>query len=618
MVEAMSALASPWAESVDRSLPLPEYPRPSLVRHEWLCLNGSWDCAVLPAGEPPGAYADSILVPFPVEAPLSGIGRHLGPSEELRYRRSFVLPASWRGRRIMLHFEAVDWEARVLVNGGAVGEHRGGYDPFGFDVTEYLLAGDAAQELVVAVRDPTDSGTQCRGKQVGKPGGIWYTAASGIWGSVWLEPVPEAYIARVVAGPAPGSDPSEGRLLVKVALGSGGAAAAGGGAPERRIRATLSAGGEIVAAGETLASGAEAAIELAVPDPRPWSPESPFLYGLCLELEGGDRVESYAALRTVELRSDEGGRGRVFLNGKRYFNNAVLDQGYWPEGIYTAPTDEALASDILRAKELGFNTIRKHAKVERERWYWHCDRLGMLVWQDIPSGGEPMRFLFSAILGFLGVKLRDDRFPGRFGRASRRGREEFEREAMAIVDYLEGFSCIVAWVPFNEGWGQFESSRVAAEIARRDPTRLVDAASGWYENGGGDFASRHDYSAKPRSPRAGGRRDSADHGSAAPRAAALTEFGGLTLRVAGHSTEDKRQFGYRGARDGEELAARYEALAARLAALAREGLAASVYTQICDVEIERNGLLTYDRAVIKASAERIAAANRALTAAGSE
>jgi hypothetical protein len=318
-------------------------------------------------------------------------------------------------------------------------------------------------------------------------------------------------------------------------------------------------------------------------------------------------AESYAALRTIELRPDSKGRKRIFLNGGVYYNDAVLDQGYWPEGVYAAPTDEALAADIILAKSLGFNAIRKHAKVESERWYAHCDRLGMLVWQDIPSGGSLMSFLYSAMLGFAGVRLHDRHWLSRFGRGSREGRERFEDEAAEIVDRFEFFPCIVAWVPFNEGWGQFDSKRIADKFASRDPSRLVDAASGWYDRGSGDIASRHDYSNKPRMPRKPTLRD---------RAVALTEFGGLTLKVEGHSTEDKRQFGYVGASSGDDLAARYEALADRLASLVGEGLAASIYTQIADVEIERNGLCTYDRKLVKADAERIRAANLKLIEAG--
>jgi hypothetical protein len=598
---AGGVFSSPWAWKVDADMPLSEYPRPSLVRKDWLCLNGRWDYSIRLIGRQPEAYYGEILVPFPVESAISGARRRLRPEEALWYRREFRVPPAWRGRRIMINFEAVDWVARVIVNGVQVGVHRGGYVPFSFDVTDRLREGDEPQELVVEVRDPTDSGPQCRGKQVRRPRGIWYTSASGIWGSVWMEPVPASRIVKVVAQAE--SVPSEGpaRLSVRATLEMPPDVRA-----SLRLRVAASAEGRVVAEREVRFGVREAVLELAIPEPRTWSPESPFLYSLKLELEGGDSVESYAALRTVELRPDAEGRPRVFLNGSPRYNNAVLDQGYWPEGIYTAPTDEALASDILRARELGFNAIRKHAKVESERWYWHCDRLGMLVWQDIPSGGMPMWFLFSAILGFLGVRLRDDRRYWRFGRASEDGREDFEIETATILGHLEGFPCIVAWVPFNEGWGQYDSEGIAAAIAERDPTRLVDAASGWYDRGAGHFASRHDYAAKPKPPRAPGR-----------RAAALTEFGGLTLRVEGHSTDDDRQFGYAGARDAEDLTARYEALAARLAELAREGLAASVYTQISDVEIERNGLLTYDRKVVKADAARIRQANLALTAAGS-
>ena len=638
-----SSLSTPWSADVDPARPLAEYPRPSLVRAEWLCLNGPWDYSIHPspegsrerkaAGEAqpllPAIESGCIVVPYPIESCLSGVGRPLLPGEVLRYSRKVEVPAAWKGRRVLLHVGACDWEARVLVNGRLAGSHRGGYAPFSFDVTDLLGGGG---ELAIEVTDPTDSGLQCRGKQSLKPGGIWYTAASGIWGTVWLEPVSVSHIAAVCPHPdLPGK-----RLLVEVEV------AAPQGAPDPRVSGRLREGGVVVATaeadarpvGRAAASDAspaaqpeaaatgpaagtrlrKAVLEFAVLRPRPWSPDSPFLYGLELELEGGglsgalpggDRAESYAAMRSVSVGADAAGRPRILLNGEPLFHNAVLDQGYWPEGIYTAPTDAALLSDIRAAKAFGFNTIRKHAKVESERWYWHCDREGVLVLQDIPSGGAPMTFLHSAILGFAGIRLRDDRGLGRFGRTDAAGRADFEREAAEIVDFLRGFPCIVAWVPFNEGWGQFESRRVASHIAALDPSRIVDAVSGWYDRGAGQVASRHDYSRKPRLP-------SARRG----RVAAISEFGGLTLRIAEHSVEDERQFGYRRVRDGAELASRYEELVAgRLAALAGKGLAASVYTQITDVEIERNGLLTYDRRLQKADPGRIRAANVALLAA---
>jgi beta-galactosidase/beta-glucuronidase len=640
---APTSLSTPWSAEVDPALPLAEYPRPSLVRAEWLCLNGPWDYSIHPApavartggraGEArpllPAIESGSITVPYPIESALSGVGRPLLPEEVLRYSRKVEVPGTWKGKRILLHVGACDWEARVLVNGRLAGSHRGGYAPFSFDITDLLGEGG---EIAIEVSDPTDSGVQCRGKQSLKPGGIWYTAASGIWGTVWLEPVSASHIA----GLCPHPDLPGKRLLVEVEV------AVPQGAPDPRISGRLREGGVVVATAEAIAkadgkastdanaarlelSGSagpavgsrlrKAVLEFAVLRPRLWSPDSPFLYGLELELEGGglagglagsgDRAESYAAMRSVSVGPDAAGRPRILLNGEPLFHNAVLDQGYWPEGVYTAPTDAALLSDIKAAKAFGFNTIRKHAKVESERWYWHCDREGVLVWQDIPSGGAPMTFLHSAILGFAGIRLRDDRGLGRFGRTDAAGRADFEREAAEIVDFLRGFPCIVAWVPFNEGWGQFESRRVASHIAALDPSRIVDAVSGWYDRGAGHLASRHDYSRKPRLP-------SARRG----RVAAISEFGGLTLRIEEHSVEDERQFGYRRVRDGAELASRYEELVAgRLAALAGKGLAASVYTQITDVEIERNGLLTYDRRLQKADVARIRAANLALIAA---
>jgi hypothetical protein len=599
--DSCPTLSTPWAEKVDRDRPLPEYPRPSLVRDEWRCLNGRWQYALRPHGAIPSSYDGEIAVPFPIESALSGVRRALRPNEALWYRRAFVVPAAWRDGRVLLHIGAADWESRVSLNGQVIGSHRGGYVPFSFDITDDL-GWSGEENLVVEIRDPTEAGAQCRGKQTLRPRGILYTSASGIWGAVWIEPVPISRIARVIASVPPGGRARDGRLVVEASLHAARS-------EPRRLHAVLKDGDRAVA--EAMADigasdEASAMLEFHVEAPKLWSPESPFLYGLSLDLDGVDRAESYAAFRTVTLGPGHDGRPRILLNGEPYFNNGILDQGYWPDGVYTAPTDEALVSDIEQAKALGFNMIRKHAKVESERWYWHCDRLGMLVWQDIPSGGEPMRLLYSAALGFAGFRLRDDRALWRFGRGDAASRADFERESSEIYHYLEGFPCIVAWVPFNEGWGQFESARLTTTLVGRDPGRLVDAASGWYDQGVGHFASRHDYRSPPRMPRADGR-----------RARALSEYGGIALRVAGHATEDRRQFGYAGARDGDDLAARYEALASRLSRFAKEGLAASVYTQLSDVEIERNGLLTYDRRAVKAAKARVRAANLALTASGS-
>jgi beta-galactosidase/beta-glucuronidase len=586
-----AALTTPWDDKFDPTRPLSEYPRPSLARSDWLSLNGPWNFDK-------GLVQGSIVVPYPIESHLSGVELALEPGEVLVYRRRFQVPESWRGRRVLLHFEAVDYEARASLNGKLLGSHRGGYSPFCFDITDSLKA-SGENALEVEVRDSTDASSQARGKQRLEPSGIWYTAASGIWGSVWLEPVPIAHIARVEAS----GDPASGRVSIKVAIE--------GASQGERLSAAIGAEGKRL--GETSLVFAEkrapsaanltttAELELTVPSPRPWSPESPFLYGLSLALSSGDRVESYAALRKIELRAGGRGRPRIFLNGSPCFCSGVLDQGYWPDGVYTPPSDEALASDIVWAKRLGFNMVRKHAKVESDRWYWHCDRLGMLVWQDIPSGGKPMSFFHSALLGFAKVRLHDTLLLGRFGRQEAAGMADFEREAFEIVDALAFHPCIVAWVPFNEGWGQFHSARIAAAFATRDPSRLVDAASGWYDEGAGDFKSVHDYRKSPRAPwfRKG-------------RAFVLSEFGGLTLKIAEHSVDDKRQFGYHGAADGAALGAKFEALAKRVQALKKRGLSASVYTQIADVEIERNGLLTYDRRELKTDENKIRAANEAL------
>ena len=540
-----------WAAAVTPDRVLPEYPRPQLVRQAWQNLNGRWDYAIRDSGASAPArgsrFDGTILVPFPIESQLGGVGRSLTERQELWYRRRFRVAATTPGSRWLLHFGAVDWAAVVYVNGQRIGEHAGGYDPFTFDITRALrTAGD--QELLVGVRDPTDRGDQPRGKQVLKPHSIWYTAVTGIWQTVWLEPVRATYVSELLITP----DVDAGTVTVRALVTGAGRRA--------RLRAVARAGASAVAQGE---GPAEAPLVLRLPQAQLWSPDDPFLYGLSISLTGGDSLESYFGMRKIAVAADRAGALRLFLNGRPLFQYGTLDQGWWPDGLYTAPTDEALRSDVGTLKRLGFNLIRKHVKVEPDRWYYHCDRLGMLVWQDMPSADN----------------------------TTADGRREFASELGRVVDALRNHPAIVMWVPFNAGWGQHDTERYVAWLKRHDPTRLVNSASGWLDTGVGDVVDMHDYPGPASPPR-----DSA-------RARVLGEFGGLGLPLAGHVWQSQGSWGYRKYADTVDLAAAYRDLVSRLGFLVAHGLAAAVYTQTTDVEIEVNGLLTYDRAVVKLPAD---------------
>ncbi len=539
-------LRTRWAAEVTPDRALPEYPRPQMVRAQWQNLNGLWDYVVLDAAAGrPETYAGRILVPFPIESQLSGVTRPVTDKQRLWYRRTFRAPALERGGRLLLHFGAVDWDAGVIVNGKSVGSHTGGYDPFSFDITDALKpSGD--QELVVSVWDPTDRGSQPRGKQVLDPKSIWYTAVTGIWQTVWLEPVPALSISNIHIVP----DAIAGTITARVFSASAGAGVA---------RITARDGTRVVAN----ASGpAGQPIVLRIPGAKLWSPDSPFLYDLRVRL-GRDEVQSYAGIRTIAMQRDEAGVNRLFLNGKPLFQYGLLDQGWWPDGLYTAPTDDALRSDIETSKRLGFNLIRKHVKVEPARWYYHCDRLGMLVWQDMPSGPDKP------------AEIRD----------------VFARELEHVVDALRNSPSIVMWVPFNEGWGQHQAEQYAAWLKERDPSRLVNHASGWTDKGVSDVSDAHSYPG-PAIPLLEDR-----------RAAVLGEFGGLGLPLVGHTWIDKGNWGYRSYKTPEELGKAYRDLLYQLRILVGEGLSAAIYTQTTDVEVEVNGILTYDRAIVKLPAD---------------
>jgi 3-keto-disaccharide hydrolase/Glycosyl hydrolases family 2, sugar binding domain/Glycosyl hydrolases family 2/Glycosyl hydrolases family 2, TIM barrel domain len=559
-------LMTRWAADVTADHALPEYPRPQLVRADWLNLNGVWDYAIRPRDEArPASFDGRILVPFPVESALSGVMKTVGETSRLWYRRTFEVPASWSGRRTRLQFGAVDWDATVLVNGHEVGTHRGGYDAFTIDVTDALTTA-GPQELVVSVWDPTDAGPQPRGKQVSRPRGIWYTSVTGIWQTVWIEPVADSAIDRLSLVP----DVDAGVLAVTAALTP---AAAGG----TVTAVALDEGREI---GRATGRPGEP-LRVPVPDARLWSPDSPALYDLRVTLARGDTpldtVSSYFAMRKSSLCPDEAGTPRLCLNDAPLFQVGPLDQGWWPDGLYTAPTDDALRSDIEVTKRLGFNLARKHVKVEPDRWYYWADRLGLLVWQDMPS-----------------TTIRGERPP-----ESATG---FEAELKALIDERGNHPSIVMWVPFNEGWGQYDTPRITRWVESYDPSRVVDNASGWTDAPGeGAVIDIHRYpgpGAPPREP---------------TRAGVLGEFGGLGLPVAGHTWQAQANWSYRGFTTREALTDAYVDLIGRLhPLLGTPGLSAAVYTQTTDVEIEVNGLMTYDRAVIKPDEARIRAANRSL------
>jgi Glycosyl hydrolases family 2, TIM barrel domain/Glycosyl hydrolases family 2, sugar binding domain/Glycosyl hydrolases family 2 len=566
------ALRTRWTDDVSRAHPWPEHPRPDLQRDRWQSLNGPWEHAVRAQGSsPPERWDGPILVPFPIESQLSGVGRVLLPDEELWYRRELAVPSDWPDGRVLLHFGAVDWQARVLLDGRAVGSHAGGYDPFTLDLGR--LAPETRHELVVAVRDPTDTGSQPRGKQTLRPGGIWYTPVSGIWQTVWWEPVPELALDAVRVEHQGGE-----RLRLVASIDGGGRPPPG----DLRLEARVLHEGREVAR----AAGPAPAFDFTVDGLELWSPASPTLYDLELTLFRGeeplDRVQSYFGARTIEVRPDEDGTPRLFLNGEPLFEYGLLDQGWWPDGLYCAPNDEALAYDLEVAKGLGFNMMRKHVKVEPARWYWHADRLGLFVWQDIPSGGRGI----GPEGGDLDYGAQDA--------------AEFQHEAERIVDALRAHPSVVCWVLFNEGWGQHDTAALAAWLAADDPTRVVDAASGWADRGVGQLADVHCYPG-PGMPEPG-----------PPRAAVLGEFGGLGLPLAGHAWVAEAGWGYRSYASRDALVDAYLERVAELRPLQARGLAAAVYTQTTDVETEVNGVMTYDRAVLKLDDPRVRAAHALL------
>lgn len=563
-----AALMTSWSAEVSPSNSLPEYPRPQMVRENWQNLNGEWEFATATPGQTPPfgrTLPESILVPFPIESALSGIMRK---HEHMWYRRTFTTAESWNGQRILLHFGAVDWEARVYINGQTVGTHRGGQDSFTFDITDRLKSG--VNEIIVGVYDPTDSGENVVGKQRNNPEGIWYTSASGIWQTVWLEPVPAANITRLDM--TPDIDRQELRLNVR-----------GSGVNGETVEAVAFADG--IEIGRATGS-VDADIRIPVPEPRLWSPDDPYLYGLRVTLRRDsnviDQVTSYFGMRSIRLAT-VGGVTRPALNGQFVFQMGTLDQGYWPDGIYTAPTDAALRFDLEMHKKLGYNMLRKHIKVEPARWYYWADRLGLLVWQDMPS-------------------MRADRRP------SQAARDQFERELHEMINEHRSNPSIITWVVQNEGWGQYDQARLADLVKGLDPSRLVNNMSGVnccgaVDGGNGDLLDWHIY-VGPGSPTPSG-----------GRAAVLGEYGGIGYRIHDHLWNSGKAFSYHEVYDAETLTNRYVSGIEQIRSLMKNpGLSAAVYTEITDVENEINGMLTYDRAIMKPDVARVKAVHDQLIA----
>ena len=549
-----------WGEKLDKNNVLTEYPRPQMRRDSYINLNGEWDYAITAAGEKqPEKWDGKILVPFSPECELSGVGRSLKPDEYLWYRRQWERPE--HNGRILLHFGAVDQSCTVYINGLRAWRHIGGYLPFEFDATGFLHKG--VNELSVCVRDISDTGYHSRGKQKTERGGIWYTAQSGIWQTVWAECVPEACVKNLKI------TPDFDNACVEISAETVG---------EKK--------GFAVFEGNMYPLPAK----IPVPDFEPWTPENPKLYDFTVRY-GDDKVDSYFAMRKFSVEADSKGVKRLFLNGKPYFHNGLLDQGYWSDGMYTAPSDEAMIFDIQTAKDMGFNMLRKHIKIEPLRWYYHCDRLGMLVWQDMINGGGQYNPAVISTPLVTGIHLNDRNYK-LFARDDMEGRARYETELNEMIDLLYNCPCIAMWVPFNEGWGQFDAARIAEKVRHMDPTRTVDHASGWHDQKIGDTKSLHVYFKKYvfKPDKLG-------------RAVLLSEFGGYNMRCEGHCFNAKN-FGYKRFKSEAALQKALDKLYSdEIRPAYEQGLAAAVYTQLTDVEDEVNGLITYDRKVVKLSPE---------------
>lgn len=565
----INSLFTPFAEKMNKNCPLSEYPRPQLVRDSYLCLNGLWEYAITDTSAIPAEFDGQILVPFSPEAPLSGVKRTLLPTQTLWYRRALKLPEGFLKERLILHFGAVDQSCTLYINGIEAGSHSSGYLPFSFDITNLYCDGCT---LLLKVTDVSDTSYHAVGKQRFKRGGIWYSPQSGIWQTVWCESVSKNYINA---------------LKITSLYDEGAISICADTSMPMMLEATVKDGEKVVAA---VSFSSECPITIPLADIKSWSPESPFLYSLIVSGES-DRVESYFGMRKFSVQRHTDGFMRLFLNNRPYFHNGLLDQGYWPDGLYTPASDEALVGDISSMKEMGYNMLRKHIKIEPLRWYYHCDRLGMIVWQDMVSGGRPVSLPFAALLPMLGIHIKDRHYR-LLGRTSKKGRSEFLEECDKTIEHLYNCTCIGVWVPFNEGWGQFDAKAVFDRITALDPTRTVDHASGWHDQKAGQLKSLHIYfkpiALKPDS-----------------RAIVLSEFGGYNLRIEGHCF-DERDYGYKRFNNKDELTVAMQDLYANQVVPAiAQGLCAAIYTQVSDVEDELNGIFTYDRKIQKIDSDAL-------------
>ncbi len=586
----MITLKTRWTEEAMCDFPHQEYPRPQMVRDTWLNLNGMYEYAITGAAAEWMDVADGeIRVPFAIESALSGVCKRITKSDRLWYKKSFTLPESFKGKKVILHFGAVDWECKVYINKALVASHIGGYCPFSCDITSALVEGE--NELVVWVYDPTDEGWQNRGKQASSSHGFWYTSTSGIWQTVWLEAVNENYIKGYKLTP----DIDASLLKIETTVEGEG---------ELYIKVF---DGDAVVTEKSLA--ASDAVEIK--DAKLWSPEQPFLYDFVLTLKNGDDVDTvkgYFGMRKFSIGQHDG-YARLFLNNKPYFQKGLLDQGYWCDGGLTPACDEAIVYDIETMKRLGFNMLRKHIKVESARWYYHCDRLGMIVWQDMVSGGKALNAVLAGVIPnaegiispFVNLSLKDNKYTA-FNRGRIEWRTQFEEELFEMIDALYNHTSIGCWVPFNEGWGQFDAKRIGDAIKAKDPTRIVDHASGWYDQKGCDLRSIHRYILPVTAPKYDG------------RPFVLSEYGGYSQTIEGHVWNKMKSFGYQMYRSKETLTNAYKNLHEhQVIPMLKRGLSATVYTQVSDVEFEVNGMVTYDREIVKLDEDVVRAMNEKLT-----